>query len=327
LKHCGDDFLNNQFHFRPYETSDAGALDQLLHVLWNEDIGAIRYYAPNSALNNADRFHHTIVVEQLHASEMSIVAFGNVSHYAEQPTHAFLNFNVHPNFQYQGIGTILFQQLVALLATKGAYPLLTATYENQAHAVAFLKKLGFQEQMRTYLPHLDVAQVKLDELEQKAAALSERGYHILSMAAAATDPARDQKLADLLYEIYAAIHPLNPPSLVMYEQRREIFLSDLLPEATFIAVHQEDYAAVGTLHESERPNALDFGLSGVSSIHQTHALDLALAVKMHEITFARQRQVQRLVAEVDSTDTLGTQVLAHLPFHHRPAWVTFERTL
>jgi len=319
--------LSHQFHFRSYKPTDAPAIDQLLHAIWNDDSGARRYYAPDSALDNPDAFHHTIVVEPVQGSATAVIAFGNVSHELTQPTHAFLNLNVHPNFQHQGIGTALFHQLTTHLASRAAYPILTATYENQAHAIAFLQKWGFQEQMRTFLPHLDVAEVKLDILVQKAVALSERGYHIMSMAAASADPARDQKLADLLYEIYAAMHPINPPGPVMYEQRREIFLSDLLPEATFIAVQQNDYAAVGTLHESERPHALDFGLCGVSQAYQANALELGLAIKAHEIAFARRHQVKRLVAEIDSTDTLGMQLLATLPFHHRPAWITFGRAL
>jgi hypothetical protein len=50
-------------------------------------------------------------------------------------------------------------------------------------------------------------------------------------------------------------------------------------------------------------------------------------MKGHEITYALHHQVGWLVAEIDSTDALGMQVMSHLPFQYGPTWITFEKPL
>jgi N-acetylglutamate synthase-like GNAT family acetyltransferase len=311
--------------FRSYKKSDEQTVAHLLQTIWGEDVGAISYYSPAENVERSDCFHRSIVAECVNRSGTTIVGLGNVSHYATHPTHVFLNFNVHPHYQHRGIGKALYQHLTSLLTEYRPHPYLTATYENQVTAVTWLQQLGFREQMQTYLPRLEVEQVDTGPLQERAARMTTYGYRISSMADLVDDPERDRKLADLLFDIYAAIHPHNPPGPAMYQRRQEIFLSNLLPEATFIAVHRGNFVAVGSLHESQRQNTLDIGTSGVSVGHQAHAVDLALVLKGHEIAFAQQHQVKNLIAEVDSTDALGMTVLTHLPFQHRPAWITFVK--
>lgn len=316
-----------KLHFHSYTNADAQPSKRILHDIWREDVGAISYYQPSENCDRVDSFHRTLIAEIVNEQSTQPAGFGNVSHYATHPTHALLNLNVHPDYQGKGIGKAIYQRLSTILAQYKPLPCLSATYEDQVEAISFLQRRGFQERMRTYLPSLDVARTDLTHLKGSSERIMSAGYQIYPMSELAQDPRRNQKLADLLFEIYNRIHPFNPPGKGMYERREEIFLSDLLPEATFIAVNRDEYAAVGGLVESLRPNTLDINTFGVSARHQAHHLDLALAIKQHEITFAKRQQIQQLVAEVDSTDELGMKVLAQLPFQHRSPWITFEKGL
>ncbi|NUM46718.1 MAG: GNAT family N-acetyltransferase [Anaerolineales bacterium] len=317
----------DQIRFRSYDKTDEQVLINLLNMIWKGDVGAISYYTPTEWVDNANSFHRSIVAELVNETEKKVVGFGNISHYPTHPTHAFLNLNIHPNYQQQGLGKKLYHHLISLLKTYHPYPCLSATYENQIRAVSFLKSHGFKELIRTYLPRLRVDQVDINKLKDITLQITAYGYQIYSMADLATDPERNQKLADLLFDIYAAIHPHNPPGNAMYEKRQEIFLSNLLPEATFIAIYEGEYAATGSLLNSQRREALDIGLFGVRKNHQIHALELALAIKWYEITFAHQAQIKHLVAEIDSTDSIGMAVLNALPFHPSSTWITFVKEL
>jgi len=308
---------DNSIQLRLFTTSDSQALANILEAVWGEDVGAISYY--DFAENASALIQHIVVA----VTEDKPVGFGHAALYATHPSHVFVHINIHPAYQRLGIGKKIYQELVTSIKVFGGYPYLTATYEDQPHAIAFLRHCGFREQMRTYLPRLEVAQCSLDFLKDAEQHILSVGYQIQSMAALASDPGRDAKLADLLFDLYARIHPDNPPGEAMYEQRKEIFVNSLNPEATFIAVQDGVYAAIGYLLASQRPQAMDIGLFGVAVEHQNYALELALTIKKYEIAYAKQREVSTLVAEVDSTDELGMAILAHLPFQHRPAWITF----
>ena len=323
----GMSYETPSIEIRQFSTQDRPAIEQVLQAIWTNDVGAISYYMPREALVKSDEFHYSLVAEHMNEENSSLIGIASASCYSSHPTHIDLNINVHPNFQAQGVGKLLFEKISKKLQSQPKLPFMSATYEDQGRAIAFLEDRGYHEWGRTYLPRLDVTKVDLDTLKQRLEHVEAIGYQILTMNDLASDKKRDEKLGDLIFEIYANIHPKNPPSQKMYEQRQEIFVDGLTTETSFIAVKDHVYAAFGGLVASEHTQSLDFETFGVHPAFREHGFDLSLAIKYHEIIYAQAHRVKYLVVEVDKTDEWGMHVMSALPFEHRPAWVIFEKIL
>src|SRR5579885_1978311 len=313
------------FVIRTYLPADRIALSHILRATWDDE-GAIGYFGAAEDFTSQVSFRRTVVAEASGQEGARILGFGMVGVSSYHPNFAYLKIIVDPSYQRRGIGSALYAHLVKLLEARTSLPIKTATYEDQEHALAFLHHRGFHEWMRTYLPILELARFDPLPLTEARARVAARGYQVYSMADLAEDPRRNEKLADVHYQIYASIHPDNPPSAALYEQRFQAFLGDnVLPEAMYVALRGEEYMAIASLRTSAQSATLEQGLFGVLLACQADGLDLMLALIFLEIEYAKKQHIQRIAAEIDDRDTLGMALLQRLPFQSGPAWVTLVK--
>jgi GNAT superfamily N-acetyltransferase len=314
------------FVIRPYLPADQTIITSILRAIWADDEGAIQYFGAAEDFTGQTAFRRTVVAEASSQEGARILGFGMVGVSSYHPSFAYLKIIIDPSHQRRGIGSALYTHLVKLLEAQISLPIKTATYEHQEHALAFLQHRGFHEWMRTYLPVLELARFDPLPLTESRARVAARGYHICSMTDLAEDPRRNEKLADVHYQIYASIHPDNPPSAALYEQRFQAFLGDnVLPEAMYVALRGADYVAVASLRTSYQPTTLEQGLFGALPAYQADGLDLMLALIFLEIEYAKKQHIQRIAAEIDDVDTLGMALLKRLPFQSGLAWVTLVK--
>lgn len=311
---------------RPFLPADQEAIARMLRAVWADDAGAIHYFAAVEDFTSQAGFRRTLVAEVSGLEGPRIVGFGSVGVGSYHPNFASLKIIVEPSYQNRGIGGALYERLIQILGARSHLPIKTATYEDQRHALAFLQHRGFRIWMRTYLPVLELSSFDPTLCAEASDRIAERGYRVSSMADLAQDTARDEKLAELHYRVYASIHPNNPPGPVLYEQRFQAFLGDnLLPEALYVAVRGEAYVAVASLRIGPQPETLEQGWFGALPAYHEDDLDLVLALVLREVEYARKQRVQRITAEIDDVDTLGMILLERLPFRSGPAWVTLVK--
>jgi mycothiol synthase len=314
------------FSIRPSAATDQEAINHILQATWADDRGAIHYFSPGEDFTNHTGFRSTVVIEIADRAGPRVAGFGMVGINPYHPSFAYLILLVHPAAQHRGVGSALYEHLMAMLAARTQRPIKTATYENQEQALAFLHRRGFRIWMRTYLPVLQLADLHLASFTDVHTRITAQGYQVYSMAELAQDPTRDAKLADLHYQVYAGIHLNNPPAPALYERRFEAFLGgDVLPEAMYIAAQGAEYVAVASLRSSDQPETLEMGWCGTLPAYRQHADDLVLALTLHGLAYAQKSGIHHVMAEVDEVDQVGMALLERLPFESRPVWLTLVK--
>lgn len=113
------------------------------------------------ANHSPDHFWQRWVVEK----DGRIVAFANAKQppQSDDPGRYRLLIVVHPDFERQGIGTAVYNQIWQTIQAQKAKPTVLASrcYQHHPQAVRFLEKRGFQQVMRWVISTLNVPQFDL----------------------------------------------------------------------------------------------------------------------------------------------------------------------
>lgn len=306
-------------HIRPYTPADLPAIERLLAELWGDDDGAAGYYAPGEGEREPETFQQTLVVVGVTGA---ILGFGNVGVDDEHPAHVQLSLNIAPAYQGRGVGRRLFAALVREAQTFPPRAWTTATYADQAAALAFLARRQFAEVMRTTILSLDVATFDPRPLAVHAAPLAAAGYRLAALPDLDAHLLLTEPIAALYCRHYNTAHPHSPPGLALWERRIEAFMGDdLIPAAQFVALHQGEPVAALGLRAGASPAIHDL-IFAVDAEHHHAGRDLLLALLEAGVAWAKRAGVARLVVELDSVDPIAVALCAALPGHDGPAWLT-----
>ncbi len=308
---------------RPFHPDDAPALDGILQAVWPDDPHSrevFQDYGP-AAIKPGQTLHLTLVT----ALDRHLVGFGSIYESKLHPKPYYLHVQVHPEFQGQGIGQQLYGQLIEILRGRTPKPLQVSTMATQERALRFLRDRGYVEYVRTYLPLLDVSAVDLNAFADVEADVQAEGYVIRSMAELASDPDRDNKLADLHTAVYEQTHAHNRPAAKVLQQERSFFLSDAIPEALFVALKDGEYVALSSVRAGLLPGQLETAWAGAVGTAFADCPLLLLAMRLREIAYARQHGITHLRGEFDSVDECLLTAMDELPWQETPDWVTYVR--
>lgn len=188
---------------------------------------------------------------------------------------------------------------------------------------AFLQRHGFFEVRRTWTPTLDVASFPRVLLADARVRALQFGFDLGPLGRSADDALMDA-LAGAHLEHYAATHRVNPAAPCPLASWRDLFLGDDLdPDATFLARRDGVIAAFASSRSGDA-GVWEAAWFGTLAPHLTHAFTLNLALKHHEVAFARRQGITQLGFEVDSTDPEAVAVLDALTETKGEALVTYQ---
>ncbi len=153
---------------------------------------------------------------------------------------------VYPSLQGRGIGSNLYETVLAVLEPYRPYRLRTDMVEGQEQTLRFLVDRGFLEINREQESHLDIASFDSDKFAPELKRVKDQGIVIESVAGLGDDPDRDFKL----YELSESIHRDIPSGAADAPRAKTSFASwrdsvwsnpRLLPDAWFIAIDDSAY--------------------------------------------------------------------------------------
>jgi GNAT superfamily N-acetyltransferase len=242
------------------------------------------------------------------------------------PQKWFMNGGVLPEYQNQGIGSLLLEDILATIAPSDPIALRVSCPGDSPQTLTFLQKRGFQEENRFWESHLDINKFDQRVYEQAFANLTRQGLRIITLADLRKEPGYERRLYELIIHIQADMpmpEPFVPYSFEDY-MKFEYGRPSIIPEAYFIAVDGDRLVGVNILMaDPEDKDHLNTDDTGVHRDYRRRGI--ALTLKLHGINWAKERGYKTIRTTNESTNQRMLKINERLGFVKRPPWIAFVR--
>ena len=156
------------------------------------------------------------------------------------------------------------------------------------------------------MPTLDIQTFNLSSLDSARLEFDALGYRIATLKELRSNPNFEEEFYDLFEEVYADTSKVMPATLdkLTLEDWREIVLDaeEVVPEAFFVALHEDSLAGFSNLFENRQTGELETGTFGTARAFRHHHREIMLSLKQREIAYAKQCQIETIRAEIDADD-------------------------
>ncbi|MEM7033133.1 MAG: GNAT family N-acetyltransferase [Chloroflexota bacterium] len=314
-------------HIREFEqtSEDYNAVANVMNIVWREPIITADDLRGVDEEHPSHLVHHRFVAE----ADDEIVGFGSFSH-NERFYHRqrfWVHLDVLPDWRQRGAGTQLYDHMLVIMQTEyGANELHAETTDSRDYSIRFLEKRGFWENKREPQSRLGLAKfdgTPFQGLETKMAAM---GIEIRALS----DLMRDDPQA--LYQVYE-LHqmlvfdvpdpaPRTKVDFDSWQNGYSVTNPYYLPEAHFMALHDNAYIGLTSLWGSKTDEKLYTGMSGVKREYRRKGL--ATALKLRAIAFAQAQGTRALLTSNNDTNPM-LQLNLKLGFEIYDARLKFVR--
>ena len=309
------------FHIRPFTPGDYADMIAISSVIYPD------YAATKDELRYWDEHRDPTHKFQRWVAEQNERVVG-VAHYNQpmdgyHPRKFWLDITVHPDAQRQGIGSALYEQVMQSVKQYDPISLRARVREDMSLGIHFLQTHGFQDVWREWESHLNVTTFDpspYDGLEEK---LRGRGIEIKSFKELESDPECYHKLHEMENEVAQDIPSLDDIKPISFEQFMDLFIKNpqSLPEAHFVAVHDEEYIGTTGLWKSDADPDFTNNLTGVKRAYRHQGI--ALALKLRGIAYAREHGGTTIKTWNDSPNASMIAINMQLGFIRKVGWITF----
>lgn len=309
---------------QPFNKSDADyiALADLENSVWTEFHTSVALLKHRDLTRDPQYLYDRCLV----AEDGRMIAYASYGHtaWSFQPGKFFAYVIVHPDYRRRGIGSFLYNRVMAELASHNPHTLVGNTRENQSEGIAFLEKRGFERVMRFPVSRLEVEGFDPGRYTPTIQAVQDSGIVLTDIAyLRQQDPHWLRKLYDLEWELLQDVPYHDDFTQRPFEQ----WLHDLqtspnfLPEGWQVAVDGERYVGMSALWlVVGKDDELETGLTGVVRTHRRRGI--ATALKAQAITFAKNRQVVHILTDNEENNPMY-QLNLMLGFKPRPAFLDY----
>jgi GNAT superfamily N-acetyltransferase len=310
-------------HIRPFTLDDFAQVVPLMNLIHPQYPSTVEEQLEWEARRDPTHKIGRWVAEQ----DGQILAMGQYGQYFDEyhPRKFFIDVRVHPEHRRQGIGTLLYNQVMEELKQHDPMQVRSEVREDLTDGIRFLEKRGFHDAWRRWESRLDV--VAFDPtpyvgLEEK---LRAEGIEIKSVKELEADPECFHKLHQLDNELMADIPSFGEMVPLTHERFLEIFMNSeqLAHESYFIALHDGEYVGTASLWSSKANSDLHNNLTGVKRPYRHRGI--ALALKLRCIAFARAHNAQKISTMNDHPNTAMISINQRLGFVREVGWITYAK--
>lgn len=312
---------------RPFTPADYPALARVRNANWPDNL-----VLPET-LEAADRrVKPGLILRRLVAEQagmvLGIAGFFHME-WMYHPQKFSMGLTVDPAHQGRGIGTALYERMMAELEPYDPIKLLASTRADKPEALRFAEKRGFHEEFRAWESRLEMG--KFDPVHwakdvQKVLGL---GYEIKTLRDLESDPDYERKM----YELdHAGSHdvPLPPGESFTFPTQERYWENvrsspDFDPALWFLAVKDGEYAGVSMLFNRPADNDLNTGFTTVRREHRHRGV--ALALKVAALSHAKALGKTAVRTENAQTNRSMLGINEALGFLKLPAWIDLAKVL
>jgi mycothiol synthase len=313
-------------HFAAADYPAVASIHNSLHIVWPERPRTPEGWAEADRNRNPKLKYRRLVAER----DGVVVGFGSYgqSSLDYDPQRFYVNVEVSPSYQRQGVGAALHDQLMDELHPFDPRVLRADAFTNLPQGFRFLQKRGFYEAFRETPVHLDIPYFDPGPYAEVESRLLGKGIAIKTLRELESDPDRDRKT----YELYWQVTEDVPQEATRIE--RQAFdewlkwaLHDptILHDAYFIAVHGGEYVGLSEWGQDPDGDVLQGGLLGVRRSHRGQGI--ALAMQVRAIAYARERGYPVLKTCTAIQNAPMQALFNKLGFARDPEWLQCQKNI
>ncbi len=309
--------------FGPDDYEAAVEIGNRVYVEYPETVGEWRFHDEH---RDPKCKHQRYMAE----SEGEPVAFASYN----QPWHMYhprkfwIDVTVDPDRQRLGIGSTLYDHVLAALQPYRPVKLWAGTREDFSDSLRFLEKRGFEEVMRSWESRLLVNDFDFDAFDGRIEAVEHGGIRIETFASLSERPDHMRRLYSLVDTVGRDVpspDEQTPQSYDVFEERTTKN-PNLMPDAYFIVLDGDEYVGLSNLWLSQaEPDEVYVGLTGTRREYRRRGIAMALKLKMIEYAAANGIQVLKTWNATGNVGMLAINV--QLGFVRQPAWIDYEKRL
>ena len=308
---------------RPATSADYSALATLMTQ--------IRPTVPHTA----DNLHHADTVRDPQCQHLYLIAeqdtqavgYALFTQYADlyQPGKFWMQLGVALDFRQRGIGSALFDALLAHLVDYQPRQLLAHVNEPNTVGLAFARDRGFVEYSRRYESVLEVNAFDTEAYQGLFDKLLASNLHFRSVTDLADDPQRDEKL----YRLYNAVDgdvPMDDaitPLTIDQWHKQVLGFPGFHPDGSIIALDKNRYVALSWLVQYA-PDMLYVDLTG--TLPEYRRRGIGTAVKVKGIEYAKRVGIPRIGVTNDINNTGMLALNEGMGFVRKPARIMLKKT-
>ena len=245
------------------------------------------------------------------------------------PQSFWMHLNVLPPYRKQGIGSSLYEHMLAVLQSEyRANELHASTMDHWDFSIRFLQKCGFREIKRQWETHLNTATFDFSLFSAVEAKMKAAGIEIKPLSELIYSD------ADCLRKVYE-LHQMLVQDIPSPRARTRIdfenwlggYSSDnpsFILDANFIALHRGEYVGMTSLWGNPATDRLYTGMTGVKREYRRQGI--ATALKLRGIIYARNLG-NRILITGNKNDNPMLELNLKLGFVKQSAEVMFMKEL
>lgn len=244
--------------------------------------------------------------------------------FSYDPRRFELVLGVLPEARGRGIGSALYDTVVAALAPFDPNKLHTWVCEVEAGGLRFAQKRGYAEQMREQVSRLDVAAFDPSPFAGAAERVEADGIRVLSSAELGDDPTVRRRMHAIQEAVNADVPSSHPVTAVAYDEWAKRFESpNYFADGQIYALDTAtgDLVGVSGLWRQQAHPDLQQGITGVARSHRRRGI--ALAMKLRGIQAARAIGAPGIRTDNATTNEGMLSINRALGFAPMPAWIEF----
>lgn len=314
----------------PFDYSEQSyrAIVAIQNLLWPDQPETVEWWQHRDNIRNQDYFYQAFIVER----DGQLVGYAHAMEtpWSYRPGKYALGVTVHPAYQRRGIGTQLYEHILALLATRPLPPtlLIANIREDKTEAARFLTKRGFQQVMRSPISRLELATFDGSRFADVPDKVQANGIRIYSMPELAEfDPEHRQKIYELDWQCTLDEPLPDAPTKPTFEDYTKFFFDNpnFIPEACLVAVDGDAYVGMSNLFRNPAlPTEINTGFTAVLRTHRRRGI--ATALKLRAIAYAQQQGYQAIKTGNEENNPMLAINLT-LGFVPQPAWLDWQKVL
>ena len=314
----------------PFDYSEQSyrAIVAIQNQIFPDQLETVEWWQHRDSIRNKEYFYQAFTVER----DGQFVGYAHVMEtpWSYRPGKYSLGVTVHPDYQRRGIGTQVYDHMLALLATRPQPPtlLIANIREDKTEAVRFLTKRGFQQVMRSPISRLELATFDGSRFADVPAKVEASGIRIYPMTALAQiDADYREKIYELDWQCTLDEPLPDAPTKPTFEDYCKFFFNspNFMPEGCFIAVDQGEYVGMSNLfHNPALPSEINTGFTAVLRTHRRRGI--ATALKVQAIAYA-QAQGYAAIKTGNEENNPMLAINLMLGFVPQPAWLDMQKVL